>query len=73
MPLFFKPHRPLRPERKERTPVPFLAGLAIHSSDPIFLSVSVVRALNVPEKMEGSHLHLNELVQLRFYITVYYT
>jgi hypothetical protein len=54
MPVFFKAHRPLRPERKERNPVPLLAGLAIHTTEQVSLRVNVIRALNLPHKIEST-------------------
>ncbi|XP_057380224.1 coiled-coil and C2 domain-containing protein 2A-like [Daphnia carinata] len=58
MPVFFKAHRPLRPERKERNPMPLLAGLAIHTTEQATLRVNVIRALNLPHKIEkGSMVH----------------
>ena len=47
MPALFKPHRPLRPERKDR---PTTTPLPIHASDPVSLRVNIIRALNVPRK-----------------------
>lgn len=47
MPALFKPHRPLRPERKDR---PTTTPLPIHTSDPVSLRVNIIRALNVPRK-----------------------
>ncbi|KAI9557976.1 hypothetical protein GHT06_014729 [Daphnia sinensis] len=52
MPVFFKAHRPLRPERKERNPMPHVAGLAIHTTEQVTLRVNVIRALNLPHKIE---------------------
>ncbi|XP_032782110.2 coiled-coil and C2 domain-containing protein 2A isoform X1 [Daphnia magna] len=58
MPVFFKAHRPLRPERKERNPMPLLAGLTIHTTEQVTLRVNVIRALNLPHKIErGSMVH----------------
>ena len=57
MPMFFKPHRPLRPERKERNVTPILAGLAIQINEEIRIRVNVIRGLNVPYK--SGRLHLN--------------
>lgn len=56
MPVFFKAHRPLRPERKERNPVPLLAGLAIHTTEQVTLRVNVIRAQNLPHKNESKFI-----------------
>lgn len=54
MPVFFKAHRPLRPERKERNPVPLLTGLAIHATEQVSLRVNIIRALNLPHKIDST-------------------
>lgn len=54
MPIFFKAKRPLRPERKERNPMPLLAGLAVHTADQVNLRVNVIRALNLPDKIDSN-------------------
>nr|CAH0107288.1 unnamed protein product [Daphnia galeata] len=56
MPVFFKAHRPLRPERKERNPVPLLTGLAIHATEQVSLRVNIIRALNLPHKIDRNSM-----------------
>lgn len=69
MPMFFKPHRPLRPERKERNITPILAGLAIQINEEIRIRVNVIRAHNIPVK-NGTvllALRLNKLQPFRVF------
>ena len=62
MPVFFKAHRPLRPERKERNPVPLLAGLTLSSTEQVSVKVNVIRALNLPHKIDRNEQKRSESV-----------